>query len=288
MVVRAVASRSVSRRSAIAVGNEYTVRKCAALLLASTLAAATPSPPPQIYRVITTPFCARLHDKVRPAVSAILQNDAAISKSVPLFKDYGIGAFGSIERAFSDRDGPSGNDSINVDSPATEMALQKMSYLVSPIAQNLLAAQTLLNDAALSKSTGSLEDDAHLATIKKQLLESVAYQSASLDLINGFVQTQQMGDLQHAGETYLGAITGTGLTKPIATAPPPGPLQDPNTPGLSENPYAVDLMAVPGLAVGYNPLGRLVAALQWVRSETGKREGEAATSIVAAMAACSK
>ena len=39
-------------------------------------------------------------------------------------------------------------------------------------------------------------------------------------------------------------------------------------------------MAVPGLAVGYNPLGRLVAALQWVRSETGKREGEAATSIV--------
>jgi len=263
------------------------MRKWATLLLASTLTAATPTPPPQIYRVITTPFCARLHDKVRPAVSAILQNDAAISKSLPLFKDYGVGAFGSIERAFS-QDGPSGNDSINVDSPATEMALQKMSYLVSPIAQNLLAAQALLNDAALNKSTGNSEDDEQLATIKKQLLESVAYQSASLDLINGFVQTQQMGDLQHAGETYLGAITGTGLSKPIATAPPPGPLQDPNTPGLSQNPYAVDLMAVPGLMVGYNPLGRLVAALQWVRSETGKREGEAAKSIVAAMAACSK
>ena len=264
------------------------MRKCAALLLATALTAATPSPPPQIYHVITTPFCARIHDKVRPAVSAILQNDAAIAKSVPLFKDYGVGAFGSIERAFSDRDGPSGNDSINVDSPATEMALQKMSYLVSPIAQNLLAAQALLNDAAFNRSTGTPEDDAHLASIKKQLLESVAYQSASLDLINGFVQTQQMGDLQHAGETYLSAITGTELSKPIATAPPPGPLQDPNSPGIAENPYAVDLMAVPGLMVGYNPLGRLVAGLQWVRSETDKREGAAAKSITAAMAACSK
>lgn len=288
MVVRTVASRSVSRRSADVLGSKEGARNYAALLLAIVLSAATPSPPPQIYRIVTTPFCARLHEKVRPAVSAILQNDTAISKSVPLFKDYGVGAFGSLERAFSDRDAPSGNDSINVDSPATEMALQKMSYLVSPIAQNLLAAQALLNDPALNTSTGNPDDDARLAAIKKQLLESLAYQSASLDLINGFVQTQQMGDLQHAGETYLGAITGTGLAKPIATAPSPGPLQDPNSPGLSQNPYAVDLMAVPGLMVGYNPLGRLVGALQWVRSQTGKSESAAAKSIMTAMAACSK
>ena len=84
--------------------SEYGVRKCVVLVLATALMEATPSPPPQIYRVVTTPFCARIHDKVRPAVSAILQNDAAIAKSVPLFKDYGVGAFGSIERAFSDRD----------------------------------------------------------------------------------------------------------------------------------------------------------------------------------------
>lgn len=263
------------------------MRACAAFLLAFTLAA-TPTPPPQIIRIVTTPFCARLYDKIRPAVSAILQNDSTIAKSVPLLKDYGIGAFGSIERAFSDRDPPSGNDSINVDSPATQMALQKMSYLVSPIAQNMIAARALLNDATLDKPTGRAEDDAKLASIKQQLLETVAYQSASLDLINGFVQTQQMGDLQHAGETYLGAITGSGLSKPIATAPPPGPLQDPNDPGLPENPYAVDLMAVPGLSVGFNPLGRLVGALQWVRSETNKREDEAAKSIMIATAACSK
>jgi hypothetical protein len=252
----------------------------------ATVASATPTPPPQIYRVVTTPFCARLHEKIRPAVSTILQNDTTIAKSLPLFQDYGIGAFGSIDAAFSDKDPPPMNDSINVDSPATRMALQKMSYLVSPIAQNLIAAQTLLDDPALLKPTGNPNDDLQLAALKKQLLETVGFQSASLDLVNGFVQTQQMGELQHAGETYLSAITGSGLSKPIATAPPPNLIQDPNSPGLPPNPFTFDPLAVPGLAVGYNPLNRLVAGLQWVRGETDKRESVAANSIKAALAEC--
>lgn len=60
MVVRAGRSRSVPPRSASALGSEYRLRKCPALLLATVLTAATPSPPPQIYRIVTTPFCAPL------------------------------------------------------------------------------------------------------------------------------------------------------------------------------------------------------------------------------------
>jgi hypothetical protein len=252
----------------------------------SPAAKPTASPPPEIIHLITTPLCVRLHDKVRPAVAMILQNDANIAKSLPQFKNYAIGAFGSYERAFGDY-GPPSYDSINVNSPATRMALQRMSYLVSPIAQNLIAAQKLLDDASLLAPTGNANDDRQLATIKQQLLETVADQSASLDLINGFVATQQMGDLQHAGETYLSAITGTGLSTPIRTPATPFPgLADPNDPGIPQNPYAVDLMAVPGLAVGYNPLNRVVDGLQWVRAETDKRENSAANSVKDAMSEC--
>lgn len=246
------------------------------------------TPPPEIIHLITTPLCVRLHDKVRPAVAMIMQNDATIAKSLPEFKAYGIAVFGSYDRAFGDN-GPATYDSINVNSPATRMALQRMSYLVSPIAQNLIAAQKVLDDASLLAPTGNTSDDQHLATIKQQLLETVADQSASLDLINGFVATQQMGDLQHAGETYLSAITGTDLSTPIRTPSTPFPgMADPSDPGIPQNPYAVDATAIPGLAVGYNPLYRLVSGLKWVQAQTHDKENTAAASLMSALAACSK
>jgi hypothetical protein len=269
---------------------------------ACALGASTPAPggtpPPQIYHIVTTPLCARLHDQIRPAVALILENDRTIAKSHPLFKQYAIGAFGSLDAANNPmgNPAPAGNDSINVDSPATQMALQKMSYLVSPIAQSLIAAQTVLDTPVLLKPTGNPSDDAKLADVRKQLLETVAFQSASLDLINGFVATQQMGQLQHAGETLIEDVTGGNsggnsggsAATPMLQPATPSPLQDPNTPGLKPNPYALDLVAVPGLAVGYNPLNRLVGALQWLQTQTTGKENAAASTLSSAIADCNR
>ena len=147
----------------------------------------------------------------------ILENDTKIAKSPPLFKRYQVGTLTS-----SDQTGAAGTtsngDSIYTQSPETAMALQQMSYLVLPIARNLIAAQTLLDDMKLIAPTGNPTDDAAIARIKAQLLQTVAYQSASLDLINGFVQTQQMGDLQHVGTEFLGSINGNETTTPIDQA----------------------------------------------------------------------
>jgi hypothetical protein len=253
-------------------------------------AGASPSPqatpPPQIYHVVTTPLCSQLHDRVRPAVAMILENDHTIAKSQPLFKKYARGAFGAQDPAAGQyTNGAPPPDSIYAQSGETSMALQQMSYLVSPIAQNLLAAQKLLDAADLVQPTGNPSDDRQLQQIKNQLLETISFQSASLDLINGFVATQQMGELQHAGEEYIASISGNDLAKQIAT-PAPNPLQDPNAPGLPQNPYNVDLAAIPGLAVGYNPLTRIVGGLQWLQNETTKRENLAATSITSALKGC--
>ncbi len=245
--------------------------------------------PPQIYHIVTSALCARLREHVRPAVAMILQNDERIAQSPPLFKRYQRGTLSALDPAAAQysNGAPPAYDSMNNQSPETSMALQQMSYLVSPIARNLIAAQTTLDDLKLIEPTGNPTDDATLAKIKSQLLETIAYQSASLDIINGFVQTQQMGELQHAGEEYLGAIQGTSTTTTIAQVTP-NPWQDPNTPGLAPNPYAFDVATIPGLAVGYNPLSKVVDGLQWLRAETQKHEDAAGKTIGAAIAECGK
>jgi hypothetical protein len=245
------------------------------------------TPPPEIYHVITTPLCARLHDTIRPAIALILENDKIIAKGGPLFKQYGKAAFSAPSQDDSGSNGaPGGNDSINVDSPATNMALQRMSYLVSPIAQNLIATQKMLTSGSLDQTTGNKSDDAQLAKIKASLLETEAFQSASLDLLNGFVQTQQMGNLQHAGEEYINQINGSDMSYQMLTPATPSAIQDPNSPGLKPNPYAVDPLAIPGLQVGYNPLTRIMTGYDWTQGETGKRESADAVLVTTAIRRC--
>jgi hypothetical protein len=167
------------------------------------------------------------------------------------------------------------------------MALQRMGYLVLPTAHNLVSAQTLLDDQKFIASTGSPTDDATLKKIRDQLLDTIAFQSASLDLINGFVETQQMGNLQHAGTEYIAEINGSDeANQPIKNTP--NPWQDPNTPGLSPNPYAFDPATIPGLAVGYNPITNIEGGLKWTQDETQKREDAAGRTISAAMSQCPK
>ncbi|MGC1380990.1 MAG: hypothetical protein WA814_08205 [Candidatus Baltobacteraceae bacterium] len=252
--------------------------------------AGTPAgtPPPQIYHVVTTALCSRLHERVRPAIAMVLQNDQSIGKSPPLFQRYERGTITAIQAQQANGTGPPQNgDSIYNQSPETDMALQQMSYLVSPIARNLISAQTLLDDEKMLAPTGSPSDDAALQQIKSQLLAIIAFQSASLDLINGFVATQQMGELQHVGQEYLGAISSSEMTS-HAVQPTPNPWQDPNTPGLTQNPYNFDVTTVPGLAVGYNPLNSIMDGMAWLQAETGKREDAASRTISAALSACRK
>jgi hypothetical protein len=260
----------------------------AAALLLPKPALPAPTPPPTIYRVITTAFCSRLHETVRPAVAMILENDQKIAQSPALFKQYGRGVLGAQDPAAGNfsNGAPPVNDSINVSSPETRMALQRMFYLVSPIAQNIIHAQKMLTDRALLAPTGNADDDRRLAQIKEQLMKTIAYQSASLDLINGFVTTQQMGELQHAGEEYIGSISGNEEANPPMRETPDPYMQDPNAPGLPQNPYVVDLSTVPGLIVGYNPLARITGGMEWLRGQTQKHEDAAAASITSAIAEC--
>lgn len=250
--------------------------------LVAVLPSPSPTKPPQIYYVVTRPICAQLQHTITPAIGMLLQDDQDIAKSPPIFNDY-------LRNAFLSSDAKSAYDTTNYDSAGRDMALQRMEQLVPSLAQNVIGVQKLVE--SLSKPTGDPADDARLQKIRDELLKTVAMQSVSLDLINGFVQTQQLGDIQHAGEEFLSSITATGATG--VTTPPPNALdpysasmQDPNAPGLPANPYNVDVAAMPGLSVGYNPVSRVVSVLQSVREDTATREKDLANSVGAVATLC--
>ena len=264
-------------------------------------AAATPTtapkgtPPPQIYHIITRPLCSELHKHIAPAIGMMLQNDQNIKKGPELFSHYNRDALNGADNSASNAAGaPSGvvmsGESGGSNMTASQsMALLGMENLVSPIANNIIATQKLLDSPALMQGTGNPDDDKQLQEIRDKLLKALATQNAALDIISGFVATQQMGDLQHAGQEYISAMNQPEqLGSKTGATPTPDPLLvDPNQAGLPPNPYDLNLAAVPGLTLGYNPVTRLLDALHWTIQETTTRENEAAKSVMNSAAQCS-
>ena len=166
------------------------------------------------------------------------------------------------------------------------MALLGMENLVSPIANNIIATQKLLDTPALMQGTGNAEDDKQLQDIRAKLLKALATQNAALDIISGFVATQQMGDLQHAGQEFISAMNQPDTLHSGATPSPNPLLVDQNQAGLPANPYDLNLAAIPGLTLGYNPVTRLLEALHWTIQETTARENEAAKTVMNSAAQC--
>jgi hypothetical protein len=258
----------------------------------STPAPKSETPPPQIYHIITRPLCSELHKHIAPAIGMMLQNDQNIKKGPGLFSNYNRDSLDAPDNSASNNAGPNGGVVMSGESGGSNMtagqnmALLGMENLVSPIANNIIATQKLLDTPALMQGTGNPDDDKQLQDIRAKLLKALATQNAALDIISGFVATQQMGDLQHAGQEFISAMNQPDTTKSGAT-PSPNPLMvDPNQAGLPANPYDLNLAAIPGLALGYNPVTRLLEALHWTIQETTARENEAAKTVMNSAALC--
>lgn len=215
----------------------------------------------------------------------MLENDQTIKKSPSLFKQYNDAALYGADASAAEPGSLSGDAELGSNGQQ-QLALLGLENLVRPIANNIIAIQTLLDNPELTTPTGRAEDDQRLAEMRQKLLQALATQNASLDIISGFVDTQQMGDLQHAGQDYIDATNQTGTTRAGPT-PTPDPLTyNPNYAGLPPNPYTLDLANVPGLTLGYNPVTRLIEGLHWTMQQTETRENEAANAVMSSAALC--
>jgi hypothetical protein len=248
---------------------------------------ATPTPPPQIYHIVTRPLCAELHEKIAPAIGMLLQNDATIKQSPALFKLYNDSALYGSDPANQKGNPPAGDPSGSANA-SQNLALLKMENLIRPIANNIIAIQTILDSPELQTGSGPAADQQRVHEIRDKLLMALAAQNASLDIISGFVDTQAMANLQHAGEAYIASMNTPDTTERLASPGPVNPLQsDPNYAGLPPNPYYIDPVTIPGLTLGYNPVTRLTGALHWTIDTTETRENDAAKAVMSSAALCS-
>ncbi|HTX57811.1 MAG TPA: hypothetical protein VMD47_11990 [Candidatus Acidoferrales bacterium] len=263
----------------------------AAFAAASPAPAAAPTMPPQIYETITRPLCSALASKIRPAVAMMIQDDAVIAKGPPLFGEY-------IKTASAGSD--AGKD----------MAIYHLNNLVTPLVQNTLAIQKLLEDPSVFPTVARNDDDKELIDLKDKMLKALASQQASLDIINGFVQTQQLGEMQNEGMGYLKEITGQAPSQGGAVGangqlamnqspqmqPAGSSASNPSAPpnfddlalqaGVQPNQFEIDPTQIPGLQVGYNPIGKLKDGLVWTQDKAKQAEQPLALAVIGASQEC--
>lgn len=147
------------------------------LALSMVLTTSTPPPLKTIVNARSTPLCTALRTKIGPAIAAILQGDAEIDGSKPIFEQ--------IYR-----------DDVLVKSRARlDMDLLHLENLIGPIVQNLSEVQGLLDDKDLA-TLKEPSDQRYVNNIKDELQAVIKKQQAALNVINGFFDTEQMGEVQ--------------------------------------------------------------------------------------------
>lgn len=148
------------------------------LLLGLVLAAATqatPAPASWLDRLKTiatvrsTPVCSALHERVGPAIASIIDSDAKIASSRPIF--------GSMYH----------DDVVVRSGLRMSFDVLRMENLITPIAKNIAAVKTQL---------ANLPKDPDMDAVRAQLQGLIDRQNDALNVISGFVATYQLGELQ--------------------------------------------------------------------------------------------
>jgi hypothetical protein len=247
------------------------------------------TPPPEIIHVYSRPLCSALKGTIGPAIGMMLQNDQTIAKSPPLFQDYIKAAFANV-----------GSAADEGASPAQNLDVLRLENLVTPLTSNVLAIQKQLEDTTVFPTVTQNDDDKRLAELKAEMLQALASQQAALDIINGFVDTQQLSEMQHEGFGYLASITNPGIAgasapqgtlaaQMMSTPDPTKPEQFDNlalNAGLAPNPYEIDPTRIPGLALGYNPIGKLKEGVEWTQKQGKTREDVLAKTVLDSAKMC--
>ncbi|HVS47009.1 MAG TPA: hypothetical protein VMS32_10110 [Verrucomicrobiae bacterium] len=244
-----------------------------------TRVAVTPRPAlstlkyPIIVRVVSMPFCSALRNNIGPAVGALIQNDAIVAQSRPMFEDY--------LKYEADGEGSVG---------LRDMSLMRMENLVTPLVNSIATVDKLLDDARTFRYPPHTADEKRLLELRDKLQAVEAMHKASLDVISGFVASEQLAQLQLAGNDQNAAVTGGGPTTNNQVHPPtPAPLfrQDPSVvPGLPQNPYTIDPSTIPGTSLGASPIRHVIEDLQWTQREAGQHEAVASKTIIDSVALC--
>ncbi len=252
------------------------------ITLAMAVSLATPAPAATPLKTIehlhVSPLCTGLRQNIGPAIGKVLQNDHTIAQSRPLLRGYvKATATGSISK---------------------DLQVSRVERLITPLVQNTAAIEKLLNDPFVFPKRAISDADRQLLEIRANLLQVVAAQKRALDVISGFVDTEQLGQMQAAGSEALKLTQTREIPKAqggngpqsaqsagAAPTPPPSEILNAgvrNTPQQAADPALQDT----GFVVGHNPLDVFDQAIGQYQQMLQSSEGRAADLVVKALPLC--
>jgi hypothetical protein len=250
------------------------------IMLAMAVSLATPAPAATplktIKHIYVSPLCTGLRQNIGPAIGKVLQNDNTIAQSRPLLRGY-------------------------VKATATsglskDLQVARVERLITPLVRNTAAIEKLLNDPYVFPKHAISDSDRQLLEIRSYLQQVVTQQKRALDVIAGFVDTEQLGQMQAAGQEALkltqtheipGAQGGDSSARDAAAGPTPPPSEVLNA-GVSKLPQIGTDPALQenGLVIGHNPLDVFDNAIGEYQQMLQSSEGRAADLVVKALPLC--
>lgn len=225
----------------------------------------------------TTRLCTGLRRSVYPAVGRILANDKTIAQSRPLLQDF-------VQSANLKSEG------------GKDMAVERLENLVTPLVKNTQAIEQFLNDPVYAHKAQN-DNDKQLLTLRAQLKQVLESQKQALDLVSGFVQTEQLGQLRAAGHEYDTAISGNDTThqqpgqqqNQPSTSPTTAPAEILNAGvGSSNDPARKNdpRFQTTDSALGYNPLNAFDQQMLNYQTQIAQSESHATFTIMKAVPVC--
>jgi hypothetical protein len=249
------------------------------LALAGALTAAVPSPKPAPltpYKTITnvhvSPLCNALRRSIAPAIGHILANDRVIAASRPDFDAYVKDTTQSIQAA-------------------QDLDVLRLERLIAPLVANSKAVRQLLDDPQAFSNAVHDPSYQHVLQMRAYLQSALAEQQRALDVISGFVDTEQMGELQQAGKHYYDLAARGDLAGQNAPTPAPaGPQAEPNAvlnagmpdPQRSTDPRYFNADS----PFQNNPLNGFSLAIAAYQAQIAVPEQKAATIVFASVRQC--
>jgi hypothetical protein len=243
----------------------------------STTTLAAPTPLKVIKHVYSYGrLCTAMRRSVGPALLQIMSADHTIAASRPLFQGFA-------------KDQSTGSQA------GADMDVERLDQMVDPLVKNTRITEDLLNDPLYAQKAQEPQDK-QLAKIRAYLAAVLEEQKKALDLVSGFVDTENMGELQAKGHEYDRSLNASSSTtandpnmKPQATSPTAAPapvlnagLSHANDPGYQNDPRFRNT----GSTVGYNPLDAFDRQMASYQQTIGHFETLASNEIVHAVPEC--
>jgi hypothetical protein len=222
---------------------------------------------PEIGRVRSKGFCTTVRDNVAPSLLGVLKTDELI---------------GAGHRAFAKM----ADDAMRAPQ-AVDIDRIYLDKVVSAMAHNLRVIDTLLADKTRFPDA-TTDDDRFAQLVRAQLAAVSAEQKRALDLINGTVQTDRLGQMRAEIDTGMqDSLAQNQAQSPTTTDPRTSFLDSAGLPDMAPVPVLSQrALLTTSNTVGHRPYDRATAVLEHQQAQIAHAETVAAPTITAAAYAC--